>query len=74
MDSANSNASFGLWMVVSRKRNDNKRVKQKNTSSLTGTGKDLYHGKPKELLESPSCNKYWARPSDTNDLNGKRKA
>ena len=74
MDNANSNASFGLWMVVSRKRNDNKRVKQTNTSSLTGTGKDLYHGNPKKLLESPSCNKYWARPSDTNDSNRKRKA
>ena len=74
LDSTNSNASFGPWMVVSHKRNNNKRVKQKNTSSLTGTRKDLYHGKPKELLESPSCNKYWARPSDTNDSSGKRKA
>ena len=74
LDSTNSNASFGPWMVVSDKRNNNKRVKQKNTSSLTGTRKDLYHGKPKELLESPSCNKYWARPSDTNDSSGKRKA
>ena len=61
-------------MVVSRKRNNNKGVKQKNTSSLFGSGKDLSHGKPKEPLESLSCNKFWAGPSDTNDSNGKRKA
>ena len=54
----NSNASFGPWMVVSRKRNNNKGVKQKNTSSVIGSGKDLYHGKPKELLESLSCKKF----------------
>ena len=61
-------------MVVSRKRNNNKGVKQKNTSSLTGSRKEIHHDKPKEPLEIPSCIKVWAGPNDINDSNGKRKA
>ena len=74
LDNANSDASFGPWMVVSRKRNNNKGVKQKNTSSLTGSRKEIHHDKPKEPLEIPSCIKVWAGPNDINDSNGKRKA
>ena len=46
LDNAISDAFFGPWMVVSQKKNNNKGVKQKIMSSLTGSGKDLYHGKP----------------------------
>lgn len=74
MDSVNYDALFGPWMVVSRKWNDNKGVKKKKISFLTGSGKDLHHGKPKEPLENPSCNKFWAGLNEINELDGERKA
>ena len=67
-------ASFGPWMVVSRKKNNNKEVKQKFTNSLSGLGSDIYQGKTKEMLEKLRYNKVWAGPNDTKDPNGKRKA
>lgn len=70
----NSDALFGPWMVVSRKRSDNKGVKKKTTVSLTSSGKDLYHSKNKEPLENASYKKFWAGPSAINVSDGERKA
>lgn len=69
LDSTNFDASIGPWMVVSRKGR-----KQKKMSSQTSYGKGIHHDKPKESFEIPSCNKFWAGPSEINESNGGRKA
>ncbi|XP_050255268.1 uncharacterized protein LOC126701193 [Quercus robur] len=74
LDSVDSDASFGPQMVVSRKRNDNKRVKQNSPSSLPGNGKTHHQEKQIEPLKNSSVKKVWAGPSKVKESNGKRKA
>ena len=54
LGSIDFDASFGPWMVVSRKRNDNKGAKRNSMSSLLGIRKDHHHKKPIKLFENPS--------------------
>ena len=74
LDSVDSDSSFGPRMVVSRKRNDNKRVKQNSPSSLPGNGKNHHQEKQIESLKNSSVKKVWAGPSKVKESNGKRKA
>lgn len=69
-----SDASFGPWTVVSRKRNDNRGAKLNCMTSLLGIRNGHQHKKLKESLESFSFEQDWVGLSIAKDSNGKRKA
>lgn len=58
-----SNAIFGPWMVVSRKRKDTRRTKRNSVYSLTNFRTRHHHEKLKEPLGNVSFEKEWARPN-----------
>ena len=73
MDRVDSEASFGPWMVVSRKRNDHKGAKRNSPNLLPGNGKSQHQDKFIEPLENFGVKKVWAGPSKAKESYGKRK-
>ena len=73
LDSVGSDASFGPWMVVSRKRNNNNLAKRNSSNTLLGNGKYLHQEKTFVLLESSGGKMDWAGPSKAKEEHGKRK-